>query len=141
MSDVHTPKQRSFNMSQIKGRNTKPEMFVRSLVHRMGYRFRLHRKDLPGKPDLVFPGMKKVIFVHGCFWHIHSCRYGQVIPRTNYEFWHTKRLSNVERDKRNLEVLESSGWKVLTIWECWIKDRQFGQIQTALEGFLGKKES
>jgi DNA mismatch endonuclease (patch repair protein) len=87
MPDVHTPEQRSFNMSRIKNRNTRPEMKVRSLVHRMGYRFRLHRKDLPGKPDLVFPSRHKVLFVHGCFFHMHDCPYGRVVPKTNAEFW------------------------------------------------------
>ena len=86
MVDVHTPEQRSFNMSRIRGRDTKPEMIVRSIVHQMGYRFRLHRKDLPGKPDLVLPGRRKIIFVHGCFWHMHRCRYGRVVPRTNTDF-------------------------------------------------------
>lgn len=122
MADVLTPAQRHKNMSAIKGKNTKPEMIVRSLVHSMGYRYRLHRKDLPGKPDMVFPKRKKVIFVHGCFWHIHSCRYGQVKPRTNADFWEQKRQSNVARDVQNVEKLEQLGWRVLTIWECEVKD-------------------
>ena len=120
MTDVLTRGQRSFNMSRIKATNTKPELFVRSLVHKMGYRFRLHRKDLPGKPDLVFPRMKKIIFVHGCFWHMHNCRYGQVVPKSNYQFWRTKRLLNVQRDKNNLKALRSE-WKIMTVWECEIK--------------------
>jgi DNA mismatch endonuclease (patch repair protein) len=118
MPDVHTPEQRSFNMSRIRNRNTRPEMFVRSMVHRMGYRYRLHRKDLPGKPDLVFPSHGKVIFVHGCFFHMHDCRYGRVTPKTNAEFWQTKRLSNVDRDKRNITALKRAGWKVIEVWEC-----------------------
>lgn len=122
MPDVLTPEQRHKNMSAIKGKNTKPEMVIRSLVHKMGYRYRLHRKDLPGKPDMVFPKRKKVIFVHGCFWHIHSCQYGQVKPKTNADFWEQKRQSNVTRDIQNLEKLEQLGWQVFTIWECEVKD-------------------
>ena len=118
MADVHSPETRSFNMSRIKGRDTKPEMFVRSLVHRMGYRFRLHRKDLPGRPDLVFPRVRKIILVHGCFWHMHECRYGAVVPKTNGEFWRIKRISSVERDSRNKRALEGDGWQVLVVWEC-----------------------
>jgi len=121
MVDVHTKKQRSYNMSQIKCRNTKPEMIVRSIVHRMGYRYSLHRKDLPGKPDMVFVRHGKIIFVHGCFWHMHNCRYGKVKPATNSKFWQTKRESNVARDKINLRELKKQGWKVLTVWECQIR--------------------
>lgn len=121
MTDVLTPEQRSFNMSRIKGRNTKPEMVVRSLVHRMGFRYRLHRKDLPGKPDLVFPSRRKIILVHGCFWHMHDCSYGRVVPRTNAEFWQNKRMGNVERDKRNEAALREAGWNILVIWECQVR--------------------
>jgi DNA mismatch endonuclease (patch repair protein) len=118
MTDVHTPEQRSFNMSRIRGQDTKPEMFVRSMVHSMGYRFRLHRRDLPGKPDMVFPRLRKVIFVHGCFWHMHDCRYGTVVPQTNSEFWQKKRSSNAERDIRNIKAIEDAGWQALVVWEC-----------------------
>jgi DNA mismatch endonuclease (patch repair protein) len=121
MTDVHTPEQRSFNMSRIRNRNTRPEMFVRSMVHRMGYRYRLHRKDLPGKPDLVFPARRKIIFVHGCFFHMHDCPYGRVTPKQNAEFWRTKRLSNVERDRRNVASLKRDKWRVLEVWECQTK--------------------
>ncbi|MGH9943050.1 MAG: very short patch repair endonuclease [Pyrinomonadaceae bacterium] len=121
MSDVHTPEQRSFNMSRIRNWNTRPEMKVRSLAHRMGFRYRLHRKDLPGKPDLVFPARRKVIFVHGCFFHMHNCRYGMVTPKTNAEFWQKKRLSNVARDRNNIMTLELTGWEVLVVWECQTK--------------------
>lgn len=119
--DVHSPEKRSFNMSRIRNKNTKPEMIVRSLVHRLGYRYRLHQKELPGKPDLVFAARRKVIFVHGCFWHMHECRYGAVKPATNASFWETKRLSNVERDRKNRMALEQAGWQVLVIWECQTK--------------------
>ncbi len=134
MPDVHTPEQRSFNMSRIRNRDTKPEKVVRSLAHSMGYRFRLHRKDLPGRPDLVFPARRKVIFVHGCFFHMHTCRYGMVTPRTNAEFWQNKRLSNVERDKRNIAALEQAGWQVLVIWECQTRTPEV--LPPILKGFL-----
>jgi DNA mismatch endonuclease, patch repair protein len=137
MPDVHTPAQRSFNMSRIRNRNTRPEMIVRSLVHRLGYRYRLHRKDLPGKPDLVFPARRKVIFVHGCFFHMHDCRYGRVTPATNAEFWQKKRLSNVERDKRNIAALKSDGWDVLEVWECQTKTPDV--LPDILINFLGQK--
>ena len=109
-------------MSRIKGRDTKPEMRVRSACHRLGLRFRLQRKELPGKPDLVFPRHKTVIFVHGCYWHSHSCKYGSVVPKTNTEFWQTKRLATVHRDERNVRELEYRGWRVLIYWECETKD-------------------
>ena len=124
MSDVHSPQQRSFNMSRIRGTDTKPEMIVRSIVHQMGFRFRLHRKDLAGKPDIVLPRHRKIIFVHGCFWHMHRCRYGKVVPKTNAEFWQNKRRGNVERDKRNRKALKNEQWQVLTIWECWTRDAE-----------------
>ncbi|MFN9718101.1 MAG: very short patch repair endonuclease [Planctomycetota bacterium] len=119
--DVHTKSQRSFNMSKIRARDTKPEMIVRSIVHAMGYRFRLHDRKLPGTPDLVFRATQKVIFVHGCFWHCHQCRYGRVVPATNTEFWRQKRQSNVERDRKNLRQLRKDGWRTLVIWECWTR--------------------
>jgi DNA mismatch endonuclease (patch repair protein) len=122
MTDVLTPKQRSFNMSRIRSRDTRPEMIVRSIVHRMGYRYRLHKKDLPGKPDLALVRHRKIIDVHGCFFHMHDCRYGNVVPATNAEFWQTKRLSNVMRDRRNLSALKRDGWRVLTVWECQTRD-------------------
>jgi DNA mismatch endonuclease (patch repair protein) len=120
MTDVLTPEQRKRCMSRIRGKDTKPEMVVRRLVHAMGYRYRLHQKDLPGKPDLVFPCLKKVIFVHGCFWHVHNCRYGRVKPATNAEFWESKRSGNRERDARNRRHLTQLGWQALVIWECQV---------------------
>ncbi len=136
MPDVLTPEQRRFNMSRIRNSNTKPEMIVRKMVHQMGYRYRLHRKDLPGKPDLVFPGRRKIIFVHGCFFHMHNCKYGQVIPKTNAEFWAKKRQSNVERDKRNEIQLENDGWQILTVWECMTKKAQLENLPEILGNFL-----
>jgi DNA mismatch endonuclease (patch repair protein) len=135
MTDVHTPEQRSFNMSRIRSRDTRPELIVRSLVHQMGYRFRLHRRDLPGTPDLVLPSHRKVIFVHGCFWHLHRCRYGQVFPRKNAEFWSAKRMANVERDRRNVRQLRRLGWRVLVVWECWTRDIE-GKLIPRLSRFL-----
>lgn len=133
MVDVHTKEQRSFNMSRIRGKDTKPEMVVRSLVHRLGYRFRLHRKDLPGKPDLVFIRLKKIIFVHGCFWHLHACKYGRVRPKTNADFWQAKRLSNKQRDQKNVRTLKSLGWDVLVVWQCQIKQEN---LIERLDAFL-----
>jgi DNA mismatch endonuclease (patch repair protein) len=124
MTDVLTPEQRKLNMSRIRNKDTRPEMVVRSLIHRMGYRYRLHVKNLSGKPDLVFPRRRKIIFVHGCFWHMHNCKYGRVKPQTNAEFWQNKRLGNVGRDRKNLSLLKKDGWKVLVVWECWIKNPQ-----------------
>ncbi len=121
MTDVHTKEQRSRNMAAIRSKDTKPEMVVRRLVHSMGYRYRLHRKDLPGKPDLTFPRLRKVIFVHGCYWHMHKCRFGRAEPKTNAEFWRKKRESNLVRDKANLQALRRRGWKALVLWECAIK--------------------
>jgi DNA mismatch endonuclease (patch repair protein) len=118
MTDVHTPEQRSRNMAAIRGKDTKPEIVVRTALHALGYRFRLHRRDLPGSPDIVLPKYRTVIFVHGCFWHSHNCRYGKVTPATRSEFWSDKRTGTVERDQRKTQALEMEGWRVLTIWEC-----------------------
>lgn len=139
MADVHTPAQRSLNMSCIRNRNTKPEMIVRSIAHGLGYRYRLHRKDLPGKPDLVFSGRRKIIFVNGCFFHMHDCRYGKVTPKTNADFWAKKRLSNVERDTRNIAELEKDGWQILTVWECQTKKAQVKLLPDTITAFLQKK--
>lgn len=124
MADVLTTEQRHRNMASIRDRDTRAEMVVRSMIHGMGYRYRLHRKGLPGKPDIVFPRLRKAVFVHGCFWHMHDCRYGKVKPATNSEFWHKKRTGNVERDRKNIAALEAQGWEVLVIWECWTRDPQ-----------------
>lgn len=137
MADVHTREQRSRNMAAIRGKDTKPEMRVRSALHRLGYRFRLHRKDLPGKPDIVLPKYHLAIFVHGCFWHSHSCRYGRVQPATRTDFWSKKRQETVKRDLKKANALEELGWTVLTIWECETKDPEF--ISRAMEGVLQKR--
>ena len=122
-------------MSRVKGKNTKPEMIVRRTAHALGYRFRLHRKDLPGRPDLVFPRLRKVVFVHGCFWHRHDCPRG-TLPKTNSEFWQTKLSRNVERDARSIAALQAAGWNVLVVWECETKDRDglAGKLSTFLSG-------
>lgn len=136
MTDVLTPEQRRRCMAAIRGRDTKPEMIVRSLAHRMGYRFRLHRKDLPGKPDLVFPSRRKIIFVHGCFWHQHPrCRYA-TRPATRPEFWAAKLDGNRQRDRRVCRELRRQGWKVLIVWECQTKnlERLEGRLRAFMEG-------
>jgi DNA mismatch endonuclease (patch repair protein) len=134
MTDVHTTKQRSRNMAAIRGKNTKPELRVRSALHAMGYRFRLHRKDLPGKPDIVLAKYNLVIFVHGCFWHCHDCRWGQVFPATRPEFWAAKRSGNVKRDSLKQDSLRAKGWNVVTIWECQTRDEE--SLKTALNEIL-----
>lgn len=121
MSDVHSPATRSYNMSQIKGKDTKPELLVRQYLHAKGLRYRLHDKKLPGKPDLVLPKYKTVVFVHGCFWHKHEgCRYF-VVPKTRTDFWLNKIGKNVVNDERQQAELTAAGWKVLTVWECELK--------------------
>jgi DNA mismatch endonuclease (patch repair protein) len=134
MADVHTPEQRSRNMASIRGKDTKPEKLVRSLLHKLGYRYRLHRKDLPGKPDLVFPARRKVIFVHGCFWHRHNCRWGKVTPATNAEFWQAKRQGTIDRDRRTMEALRAGGWDSYVVWECALRD--VTTLSEHLESFL-----
>ncbi len=122
MVDHLTKEERSWNMSRIRSKNTKPEIIVRSLLHRMGYRFRLHRKDLPGKPDIVLPKYKIVIFVHGCFWHGHNVCKRSNIPKSNKDYWTHKIARNITRDKENNTKLKKAGWKILKIWECQTKD-------------------
>ncbi len=109
-------------MSRISGKDTKPEILVRSLLHRMGYRFRLHKKELPGKPDITLPKHKKVIFVHGCFWHGHENCLRSKRPSTNVVFWNKKINGTIERDKQNIQNLENLGWKTLILWTCEIKN-------------------
>lgn len=123
MADRVTKEQRSKNMARVKNKNTVPELTVRKILYRLGFRFRLHRRDLPGNPDIVLPRHKKIIFVHGCFWHGHSCPKGKR-PSTRQEFWDPKLDRNIERDRNNISELQKSGWKVLVIWECEIKDLQ-----------------
>lgn len=121
MADVHEPEGRSYNMRQIKATDTKPEMIVRRFLHANGFRYRLHVKDLPGKPDLVLPKYNTVIFVHGCFWHAHEdCDYFK-IPKTRAIWWKEKLYGNKERDENNIRRLKEMGWSVIVIWECDLK--------------------
>lgn len=121
MADTRTPEQRRRIMQSVGTKDTTPELIVRRLLHRMGYRFRLHRKDLPGKPDIVLPSRKKIIFVHGCFWHYHGCRYGR-LPKSRLEYWASKLERNKQRDIQVIQSLERLGWSTLTIWQCEIKN-------------------
>jgi DNA mismatch endonuclease (patch repair protein) len=119
--DRLTPVRRSWLMSRVKSRDTSPEMTVRKRLHGLGYRYRLHSRELPGKPDLVFPSRRKVVFVNGCYWHGHSCKYGKAQPKTNRAFWQEKLRRNIERDRRVRRLLRAAGWRSLVIWECQIK--------------------
>ena len=121
-SDTVTPDVRSRMMAGIRGKDTKPELAIRSALHCLGFRFRLHRKDLPGKPDLVFPKHRAVMFVHGCFWHGHNCHLFKW-PKTRTDFWEQKINSNIARDGKQLTALTDRGWRVATIWECSLKGR------------------
>lgn len=136
MADKLTPERRSENMRRIKSKGTKPEVAVRQIVHGLGYRYRLHRKDLPGKPDLVFGSRRKAIFVHGCFWHTHehpACLDGRT-PRSNEGYWLPKLARTKERDAASLAALEAAGWKVLVIWECEVQNTE--AVKARLVGFL-----
>jgi len=132
MPDVVDKETRSRMMSGIKGKNTKPEMVVRSFLHRQGFRFRLHSKTLPGKPDIVLPKFKTVVFVHGCFWHRHLCQQF-VWPKTRMAFWKEKLEGNVARDKRKRRTLRFLGWTVITLWECGISETSLKRLQRKLE--------
>lgn len=122
--DVFSREKRSQIMSRVSGKNTKPELVVRSLLHNMGYRFRLHRNDLPGKPDITLPKYKKIIFVHGCFWHGHIGCQRAKRPTTNMNFWNEKLNKTIERDEITVNNLKQLGWDVLTVWTCEVKDTE-----------------
>lgn len=124
MVDTVSPEVRSRIMAQVKSKGMKPEMRVRRLLHGMGYRYRLHRSDLPGRPDLVFPSRRKVVFVNGCFWHYHRDCERVRIPATNQDYWEAKLARNRDRDERNLALLEEAGWSVMTTWECQLRDME-----------------
>jgi len=121
-------------MRAVKGIDTAPEMTVRRLIHSMGFRFRLHRKDLPGKPDIVLPRLHRVVFVNGCFWHGHDCARGARAPKANAEYWRAKIARNSERDVANIAALEAKGWCAEVIWECQLKE--LGKVKTRLRRFL-----
>lgn len=131
--DTLSPEQRSRLMSRVRGRDTGPELLIRSMLHKLGYRFRVHRRDLPGTPDLVFPARRSVLFVHGCFWHGHSCRCGRR-PSSNVAFWDEKIRRNKERDARVRKQLRRAGWRVSAVWQCETKDRS--TLEKKLTGFL-----
>lgn len=134
MVDRISSEHRSWNMGRIKGQDTAPELAVRSMLHRLGLRFRLHRRDLPGRPDIVLPRWKSVVFVHGCFWHRHAgCRFAYS-PKSRLDFWNRKFEDTLERDKRNQKELAAMGWRIVVVWECEVADRV--RLAERLRGFF-----
>lgn len=141
MVDKLTPEERSKNMSRIQSKDTTPEMIVRKLIFSKGYRYRLHRKDLPGKPDIVLPAKKKIVFVHGCFWHQHSdpkCNITRM-PKSKTEYWIAKLKRNVERDTEHQKTLRAKGWKILVVWECETNDIK--KLSRKLDRFLSGRSA
>lgn len=134
MADKFTPQERSRIMARVKGQNTNPERLVRSLLHRLGFRFRIHRKDLPGKPDIVLSKHRKVVFVHGCFWHGHEGCPRAARPTTNVEFWNKKIDGNIRRDINTQEALKALGWDSYVVWQCQTRDME--KLQKRLTDFL-----
>ncbi|HZB89548.1 MAG TPA: very short patch repair endonuclease [Terracidiphilus sp.] len=134
MTDNRSPQSRSALMARIGGKDTAPELLVRRLLHSFGYRFRLHKRELPGTPDLVFPSRKKIIFVNGCYWHAHGCRIGK-LPKSHLDFWGPKLERNRDRDRINKAALRAMGWAVLTVWQC--QTRKPDRLSTKLLSFLG----
>jgi DNA mismatch endonuclease (patch repair protein) len=132
--DTFTPAERSAVMRRVRGKDTEPEMVVRRMIHRMGLRYALHRRDLPGNPDLVFVSRARIVFVHGCFWHGHSCRSGRNRPSSNRGYWIPKLERNCARDRANQRALRRAGWRVLTIWEC--ETRKPERLRARLERFF-----
>ena len=130
---VVTPS-RSYNMSRIRSRDTTPELAVRSMIHRLGYRFRLHGAELPGKPDIVLARHRKIVFVHGCFWHAHGCRVGGTGPKSNRAYWRPKLVRNKQRDRMHVAALRRQGWRVLIVWECWTRNPK--TLERRLRRFL-----
>jgi DNA mismatch endonuclease, patch repair protein len=136
MADIFPPEKRRAIMRAIQGKNTKPEMIVRRLVFALGYRYRLHDSNLPGKPDLVFKSRRKVIFVHGCYWHRHSCREGNSIPKTRRKFWVNKFSENISRDKRVKKELKRLKWSQMVVWECFLKRSCIEWLTGKIHSFL-----
>lgn len=133
MTDHLSPEKRSENMSRIRGKDTTPELFVRRMLHRLGFRFRLYRRDIPGNPDIVLPKYKTAIFIHGCYWHRHKgCHRGQSVPNINREFWLNKFRKNQMRDVEVRRQLEKVGWRILVIWECEVKPRRRTDLEARL---------
>ncbi|MGH7934279.1 MAG: very short patch repair endonuclease [Candidatus Binataceae bacterium] len=132
--DILTRSERSEVMSRVRGKDTRPEMLVRRLIHAMGYRYRLHRRDLPGVPDLVFVGRRKIIFIHGCFWHRHPDCPNNRMPKSNVTFWRKKLSANRRRDRANLKRLLALDWKALVLWECQLRD--VSAVRRKVRGFL-----
>ena len=139
MIDIVSKKTRSRMMSNIRSKDTKPEMIVRRYLHQNGFRYRLHMKDLPGKPDIVLPKYNVVIFVHGCFWHRHqNCKYATT-PRTNRKFWNNKFSINIQRDQRNMDLLKDSGWNIIIFWECAIRNNREKNLIKLIETIVKKR--
>jgi len=137
MADVHNKRQRSYNMSQIRSKHTKPELLVRRFLHANGYRYTLHNKGLPGRPDIVLPKHKTIVLIHGCFWHGHAgCKY-YVVPKTRTDWWLNKITVNKANDEKAVKFLRKEGWKIITIWECNLKP---GQLEKTLASLLRKLE-
>ena len=136
--DTRTPDQRRRIMQAVQSSDTGPELKIRRVLHRMGYRYRLHRKDLPGTPDLVFPGRRKVVFVHGCFWHWHGCKYGR-LPKSRLDYWQPKLERNCERDCEKIRQLEAVGWIVHVVWQCEIRCNLDSAV-SALIAFLNDED-
>lgn len=135
MTDIWPRKKRSEVMSLIRSKNTKPEKVIRSMLHRMGYRFRLHRRDLPGHPDIVLPKYRAAIFVHGCFWHFHqNCRDGK-IPQSNQDYWKPKLERNARRDEEGVAALQRAGWNTLVVWECEVR-KSLPELQERIQLFF-----
>ncbi|MCI3134763.1 very short patch repair endonuclease [Phenylobacterium aquaticum] len=134
MTDVYSPQKRSAVMARVKGKNTTPELAVRKALTGLGARYRLHRKDLPGKPDIVLAGRRLAIFVHGCFWHGHDCARGARVPQANRDYWVAKVARNQARDQRNRADLDAAGWRVETVWECELRDP--AALRARLEAML-----
>lgn len=142
MADKFTKEQRSLIMSKVRGKNTTPEIKVRKLLHSMGYRFRLHRHDLPGKPDIVLPKYRTVIFVNGCFWHgCPICRRAKIRPVNNSEYWNKKLDRNIQRDNENYKKINELGWRAIVVWECETRDKNMSGLRDRLSDFLNTKTS
>lgn len=132
MADIHSKKVRSYNMSRIRSGDTKPEMLVRKFLHANGYRYKLHEKKMPGKPDIVLPKYKTIIFIHGCFWHGHAnCKY-YVVPKTRTQWWLDKINRNITNDKKAVKALKKEGWRLITIWECKLKPAKLSKTLSSL---------